>query len=112
MTQIVCECNEEEEDFPGGPGDTNPPARAGDGDSISGLGRFRMPRSKQAPEPQLPSPWAATIKARAPEACAPTERPPQGSPHTVMRKSPARRNLRKLKHSNEDSAQPRRKTNK
>ena len=80
MTQIVCECNEEEEDFPGGPGDTNPPARAGDGDSISGLGRFRMPRSKQAPEPQLPSPWAATIKAGAPEACAPTERPPQGEP--------------------------------
>ena len=31
-------------DFPGGPGVKNPPASAGDTDSIPGLGRFHMPR--------------------------------------------------------------------
>ena len=39
--------------FPGGTGVENPPANAGDTGSSPGLGRFHMPRSNWAREPQL-----------------------------------------------------------
>ena len=45
-----------EEDCSGGPVDKNPPANAGDVGSIPGPGRSYVPRSNQAPDPQLLSP--------------------------------------------------------
>ena len=43
-------------DFPDGPAVKNPPANAGDMGSIPGPGRSHVPRSNQAPDPQLLSP--------------------------------------------------------
>ena len=43
-------------DFPGGPVVKNPPANAGDTDSIPGLGHFHMQQSNRAHSPQLRSP--------------------------------------------------------
>ena len=40
-------------DFPGGAGDENPPANAGDTGLTPGPERFRIPRSNQAHVPQL-----------------------------------------------------------
>lgn len=56
MTQIVCECKEKEEDFPGGPGDTNPPVHAGAGDSSRVWEDSACRGASKVPEPQLPSP--------------------------------------------------------
>ena len=41
------------EDFPGGPVVKNLPVNAGDMSSVPGLGRFHMPWSNYAHEPQL-----------------------------------------------------------
>ena len=51
-------------DLPGGTGDNNLSANAGDTGSIPGQGRFHMPCSNEARAPQLPKPLAPT-------ACAP-----------------------------------------
>ena len=77
-------------DFPGGAVVKNPPANAGDTGSSPGPGRFHMPRSNWAREPQLLSlrsrahapqllsPRATTTEAHAPRARAPQqEKPPQ-----------------------------------
>ena len=65
------------QDTPGGALDKNPPANAGDVGSIPGPGRFHMPRSSEAREPQLLSPRSATTEAHALGACAPGEKPPR-----------------------------------
>ena len=44
------------QDFPGGPGVKNLPAKAGDMGSIPGRGRFHMPQGSKAPAPQLLKP--------------------------------------------------------
>ena len=77
-------------DFPGGAVVKNLPAIAGDTGLIPGPGRSHMPQSNSARAPQLPSlhsrahdpqllsPCATTIEARAPRARAPQqEKPPQ-----------------------------------
>ena len=86
--------------FPGGAVVKNPPANAGDTDSIPGPGRSHMPwrneaRAPQllslrsrAHEPQLLSPHTATLKAHAPRACAPQQEKPllattRESPHAA-----------------------------
>ena len=61
-----------EEDFPGGPVVKNPPANAGNMGSIPGWGRFRVPRSNQACEPQLPKPMYPRAHPLH------QEKPPQG----------------------------------
>ena len=50
-------------DFSGGPVVKNPPANAGDTDSIPGLGRFHMPWGNSARVPQLLSPHATTTES-------------------------------------------------
>ena len=75
--------------FPGGAVVRNPPANAGDMGSSPGPGRSHMPRSNEAPapqllslrsrahEPQLLSPSATTTEAHAPRARAlQQEKPP------------------------------------
>ena len=59
-------------------------------------------------EPQLPSPWAATLEARAPGACVPQqEKPRQGEACTPqLERSPRLLQLKKSLLSSEDSAQP------
>ena len=55
-------------DISGGPVVQNPSAIAGDTSLTPGPGRFHMPRGNEAHVPQLLSPSAATIEARAPRA--------------------------------------------
>ena len=104
-------------DFPGGSVVGNPPANAGDMDSVPGPGRFLMPWSNQAHVPQQLSPCsracelqlqslhAATTEARAlqglPAATKPVhlelilatkEATAMRSPYTAMRIAPAPHN--------------------
>ena len=83
-------CGKVAEDFPGGTGDRNLPASAGDMGSSPGPGRFHMPWSNWAHEPQLLSlcsralelqllrPSAATTETCEPRVYAlQQEKPPQ-----------------------------------
>ena len=60
-------------DFPGGPAVKNPPANAGNMDSIPGRGGSHMPWSNEVRVPQLLTPEHS--RARAPQ-----EKPPQWGP--------------------------------
>ena len=68
--------------FPGGAVVENPPASAGDTGSSPGLGRFHMPRSNWAREPQLLSLHVWSLCSATREAA--TVR----GPHTVMKSDP------------------------
>ena len=57
-------------DFPGGEVDRNPPASIGDTGSIPGPGRFYMPWSNWAHEPQVLSLHAVTTEALVLRICA------------------------------------------
>ena len=57
-------------DFPGGEVDRNLPANTGDIGSIPSPGRFHMPWSNWAHEPQLPSLHAETTEACVLRICA------------------------------------------
>ena len=69
--------------FPGGPATKNPPANAGNTDSVPGPGRSHMPQSTQAHVPQLLSlcsrAWELQLLRPArPRVCAPQcEKTPQ-----------------------------------
>ena len=81
------------EDFPGGPGLKNPPANSGDMGSISGPGRFHMPRGNWAYVPH-------TTTESVPESpCSATRGATTvRNPHTTTREQP--------QHSDKDPAQP------
>lgn len=63
--------NEMAGDFPGGSVGQNLAASAGDTGSVPGSGRFHVPHSNKAHEPQLLSTCAPANEAHAPIACAP-----------------------------------------
>ena len=63
--------SESSPDFPGGVGDDNLPAKAGDRGPTPGPGSFHTGQSNQACVSQLPSPHAATAEAPGPRACIP-----------------------------------------
>ena len=79
--------------FPGGSGEKNPPASAGDTGLIPGWGRSYMPWNNQVCAPQLLSPcsraWVLQLlKPACPRACAlQREKPPQEQACTLQRRA-------------------------